>query len=50
MKVTLPASAGVKVATITVSSPTNKSSEVGLTLISVGTLLTVTAKAVEFSA
>ena len=49
MKVTLPASAGVKLATIIVSSPTNMFNEAGLTVISVGILLTVTATVVEFS-
>ncbi len=50
MKVTLPASGGVKLAIITVSSPTNKFNESGLTVISVGTLLTVTVTVVVFSA
>ena len=50
VKVTLPASAGVKVPTITASSSTCKSKEAGSTLISVGTLLTVTVTVTEFSA
>ena len=50
VKVTLPTSAGVKVATITSPSPTSKSNEAGSTLISVGTLLTVIVTVVVFSA
>ena len=47
---TLPASTGVKLATITISSPTNKSNGVVSTVISVGTLLTVTVTLVVLTA
>ena len=50
MKDTLPASGGVKLAAITVSSSTNMSNEAGSTVISVGTFFTVTVTVVEFSA
>ena len=41
MKVTLPASAGVKLAAILLSFPTSKFNESGLTVICVGIFLTL---------